>query len=821
MKVGLDASIPRFPKRFRRRVFLSITVFTALSSIAASSFYFFRQRQDVEEEMIYKGNLLANHLASRSVLGLFSGNVDYFASYVKSAAERSDVQYVTIHDLSGKEIFVHPPTEKLKRTPKPLPVEVLTRDFAETKDPWTRKEDDVIEFVLPVAVSAADGIALAFDSGNKEKKNIGWVRVAVSRKPAMIKLDEARKVSLYFSLGLLLFGILAAILITWRITGPLTHLTKSVHAIRKGNLDQRVEIRSHDELGQLGDAFNRMAWNLKETMNKLESLNKNLEEEVTKRTADIRGISEFIKVLNEPLQVKTLLNAALAAFKSLSKCCAAAVFLHSPKDNTLNLTAQIGAPPDSFGPPRTKAGEKNIGKAAESSDPIVLTDIPDSAELCLAVGKKLETAVYAPIKFGDNLEGVLTAVFDVPLEKEDLSLINQATQQLGVALSNAGAYESTNLLAKELELRNKALTEQKTLLQKQKKALIEANRLKSEFLANTTHELRTPLNAIIGYTGLIRDGVYGKISKDQEEALKGIDESAQSLLGLINQTLDYAKIESKQMPLVISEVDLTDLIHKTVSAAQGLTKDKPYKIETHLPPDPAVKHCDDGKIKQILTNLLSNAVKFTDTGKVEVSLETSPGGHAIIKVKDTGVGIAPEDQQIIFEAFRQIDGSSTRAAGGTGLGLAISKKLTILFGGKLEVNSRPGEGSVFTLTIPADPPSKNKKYMEGAAWSIDDLSAAMGVNPKETDQEDTVEGDSINRDSKKHPFPEKSHSQQDLERATIDLDLGPPKSISNVSTNHPGRHSTTQEGGDDESTEHLNLDLDFDFDPSKGPRWTK
>ncbi len=819
MKVGLDASIPRFPKRFRRRVFVSITLVTAISSLAASGFYFLRQRRDVEEEMIYKGNLLAHHIAARSVLGLFSGNVDYFAPYLKSITEKPDVEYVSIHDISGKEIYICPPADKKQLNPKPLPVEILKKDFSEMEEPWTRKEEDVIEFVLPVTSSAADGTAMAFDSGKREKKTIGWVRVAISRKPAAIKLAAAREVSLYFSLGLLLFGVLAAVLITWRITGPLTRLTKSVHAIRKGNLDQRVEIRSHDELGQLGDAFNRMAWNLKETMNKLESLNKNLEDEVTRRTADIRGISEFIKVLNEPLQVNTLLNAALTAFKSLTQCCAAAVFLHSSKDNVLKLTAQIGAPPDSFGRSRVRVGEKTIGRAAESPDPIVIDDIPETADLCLAVGKKLETAVYAPIKFGDNLEGVLAAFFDAPLEKEDLSLIDQATQQLGVALSNAGAYESSNLLAKELELRNKALIEQKTLLQKQKRALIEANRLKSEFLANTTHELRTPLNAIIGYTGLIREGVYGKISKEQEEALVGIDESAQSLLGLINQTLDYAKIESKQMPLVISEVDLTDLIQKAVSAAQGLTKDKPYKIETRLPSKRVVRKCDEGKIKQILTNLISNAVKFTDAGKVEVSLETRSDGHADIKVKDTGIGIKPEDQEIIFEAFRQIDGSSTRSAGGTGLGLAISKKLTILFGGKLEVQSRKGEGSVFILTIPVAPPSDKRKCTEQAAWSIDDLSATMGINSEETNHDDIDDAVFIENDLERHPGTEENLGCHDLEPISIDLDPRPGQSKNVPIIDSDTLDKVSQTNEDDDPSELATLELDFDFDPSKGPKW--
>lgn len=847
IKVGIDASIPKYPKRFRWRVFFSITVVTALSAIAAFSFYLFRQRQAVEEDMIQKGNLLVRQLATQSELGVFSGNKSFLSSHAQTIGAKPAVEYVTIHDLSGKVIYRYPSEKTKKQNPKPLPVELMKKDFADGEKPWTRKEKDLEEFVLPITIPYPDGTALAYDSGeNSRKKTIGWARVAISHIPARTKLETARRVSLYFSGGLLLFGVLAAILITWRITAPISKLTKSAHAIRKGNLDQRVEIKSHDELGQLGDAFNRMAWNLKETMTKLETLNKNLEEEVTRRTKDIRGISDFIKVLNEPLQVKTLLNASLAAFKKLSKCCACAVFIHSTKDKSLHLAAQLGAPPDSFGPHSTKIGEKNVGKAAQSTEPLVLKEIPENASLCLSTGKKPAAAVYAPIRFGDNLEGVLLAVFETPLEPENISLIKQATQQLGVALSNARAYEATEHLAQELEKHNEALTKQKNLLQKQKIKLIEANQLKSEFLANTTHELRTPLNAIIGYTGLIREGVYGKISKEQEDALDGIDESAQSLLGLINQTLDYAKLESKQMPLVISDVNLTKLVDSTITAVQGLTKDKPYKIQKKLPSKPCVLKSDSGKIKQILTNLISNAVKFTDTGKVQVSLETLPEKSCIIKVTDTGIGIDLKDQTIIFEAFRQLDGSSTRAAGGTGLGLAISMKLAILFGGKLEVESKKGKGSVFSLIIPAHPPLDKTKAIEKAAIGLDDLSATMGVRSEDVDLLETeyhlpetqpqthpskrsvsdknelyskqkkpenLKGfgfdDTKSSTKSESPLsPDKPTLSQNTEKNEIQLDLKP------VSSNKNSKEKSRETSPED-------IELELDFDPNASKKWTK
>ena len=819
MKVGLDASIPKYPKRFRWRVFFSITAITALSAVAAFSFYFFRQRRAVERERTQRGKFLVKQLAERAELGVYSGNVAFFAPFAKSMASQKDVDYITVHDLSGKEIFRHPPSEKGARGPKPLPVKILKKEPPKGSSPWIRREENRDEFVLPVSASSSDSVALAFGKAEDDKKEtIGWVRVAVSRLPAMEKLEKAQKVSLYLSGGLLVFGILAAMFVTWRITGPIIRITKGAHAIRKGNLDQRVEIKSRDELGQLGDAFNRMAWNLKETMTKLETLNKNLEEEVARRTEDIRGISEFIKVLNEPLQMKPLLNASLGAFKNLSGCAAAAVYTVAPEE-TLAMSAQIGASPEAFGPQKTPIGEKNAGRAAQSQHPLKIDDIPENARLCLSVGSPLSTVVYVPVRFGDNLEGVLVAAFLDPPQKEGMALMEQAAQQLGVAMSNARAYEASRRLAKELEARNVDLVKRKNLLQKQKKKLIEANRLKSEFLANTTHELRTPLNAIIGYTGLIREGVYGDVSEDQNEALKGIDESAQSLLGLINQTLDYAKIESKQMPLVVSNVNLVELVKKTVSAVQGLTKDKPFKIQPLLPPKPILRKTDEGKIKQILTNLLSNAVKFTDKGGVQVALEAHPDKRVTLQVKDTGVGIDPADQGIIFEAFRQLDGSSTRAAGGTGLGLAISRKFSILFGGSLTVESQKGKGSVFTLTIPPEPPTDTKRVTEEAAGEMDDLSATMGVGPQEED---------LSEESAEEMAQEKERSPGSLDIAApknvstspmreVRLDAAPAASKKKTSS----LQSSSKPEVSPEDSSPPSVELELDFDPNASRKWSK
>jgi signal transduction histidine kinase len=228
------------------------------------------------------------------------------------------------------------------------------------------------------------------------------------------------------------------------------------------------------------------------------------------------------------------------------------------------------------------------------------------------------------------------------------------------------------------------------------------NRLKSEFLANVSHELRTPLNAILGYTELISEGIYGPTTGEQVEALNGVDESSKNLLTLINQILDLSKVESGKIEVYATEVAVHDIAQQVSAESQILLRDKPLKLNVVAPTRVVVK-TDANKVHQIVTNLVSNAIKFTDRGTVSILVAGVREGGCTIKVKDTGIGIRKEDQQLIFEEFRQVDGSSTRKYAGTGLGLAIARRFALLLGGQLTVESTVGVGSTFTLTLPAEP----------------------------------------------------------------------------------------------------------------------
>lgn len=226
--------------------------------------------------------------------------------------------------------------------------------------------------------------------------------------------------------------------------------------------------------------------------------------------------------------------------------------------------------------------------------------------------------------------------------------------------------------------------------------LDEANRLKSQFLANVSHELRTPMNAIIGFTRLVMRKTEGHIAPLQHDNLQKVLISAEHLLNLINGLLDLSKIEAGRMEVSPVQFDLKELIHVVAATIEPMLKPDHVRFVAELDPDLPTLNTDRERLKQVLLNLLSNAAKFTEEGVIKVSARRS-GEQLKLAISDTGIGMPPEALDYIFDEFRQVDTSSTR---GTGLGLAIVRKLTHLLGGRVTVESELGKGSTFTLTLP-------------------------------------------------------------------------------------------------------------------------
>jgi signal transduction histidine kinase len=239
-----------------------------------------------------------------------------------------------------------------------------------------------------------------------------------------------------------------------------------------------------------------------------------------------------------------------------------------------------------------------------------------------------------------------------------------------------------------------------------------ADRIKSEFLAHMSHELRTPLNAILNFTAFVADGLMGDVNEEQIDTLQKVMDSGNHLLILINDILDISKIEAGMMNLFVEEVDLNVTLKGTFSTAKGLIKDTPVElvaeIDDNLPPILG----DKRRIRQIFLNLVSNAVKFTPEGQIVIQAHQK-NGEIHIAVKDSGIGIAPEDRPLVFQAFRQAQ-HDLRNITGTGLGLPICKHFVEAHGGKLWLESEVGVGSTFFITLPIE----NTKIMESTISAV-------------------------------------------------------------------------------------------------------
>jgi signal transduction histidine kinase len=296
------------------------------------------------------------------------------------------------------------------------------------------------------------------------------------------------------------------------------------------------------------------------------------------------------------------------------------------------------------------------------------------------------------------------ALLDPQQEKEVTEQHKILTEQLGAA------YLQLQALTSELERSNKELEDKiadrteelrksNVALREAVKKAQEADRLKSEFIANVSHELRTPLNSIIGFSKVLMSGIDGEITDTQRVDLSAIYNSGRHLLEIINSILELSKIEAGKMELHITTFDLVPIVSEIVTASQTLVMGKNVKIESRFDGTIPVIEADVTKIRQIIFNLVSNAAKFTEQGSITIRLRADQARVAV-SVVDTGIGIDKDHVDAIFERFRQVDGSTTRKAGGTGLGLSIAKRFVEMHGGDLRVDSKLGKGSVFTMIIP-------------------------------------------------------------------------------------------------------------------------
>jgi PAS domain S-box-containing protein len=450
-------------------------------------------------------------------------------------------------------------------------------------------------------------------------------------------------------------------------------------------------------------------------------------EETRRRVRELRLLHDVGLAAASGVDLGETLQAAAVALAAELEGNNVALLLLHPESDTLRMAASVGYPPGVVKDLRIRLGEGITGWVAQHGEPALVPDVRLDPRY-IEVGPDTRSELCVPLAAGPLVIGILN-VESPQLDAftdDDQRLLSTLASNLTVLIERARLFEEVEAARNESQQRADALEEANVRLR-------ELDRLKSEFLANMSHELRTPLNSVIGFSEVLIDGLVGEVTSEQEECLGNIRSSGKHLLALVNDILDLSKIEAGRMELEMATFDVAELLAEVEVTIRPLIEKKSQVLKVEqaggLPPLTA----DRLRVKQVLLNLLNNGYKFTPVGgRIGLSCRLADEATILFSVADTGIGIKPEDQEIIFEEFRQADGSASREVTGTGLGLAISKRLVEMHGGRIWVESEYGHGATFSFLLPlADPPAAEP----GAAGETEQSSDGKIVLVVEDDRQ--------------------------------------------------------------------------------------
>jgi signal transduction histidine kinase/CheY-like chemotaxis protein/HAMP domain-containing protein len=528
------------------------------------------------------------------------------------------------------------------------------------------------------------------------------------------------------------------------LTNQVRAIAEVATAVTEGDLTRQVRVEASGEVAVLKDKLNEMIRNLRETTRQnieQDWLKTNLERftRMLQGQRDLAAVSSMI--LSE---LAPLVSAQHGVFYSMTT-------LAGSGEAVLELQAGYGFEERRHLSTSFKVGEGLVGQCAKERKRILLTEVPaDYVRINSGLGASTPlNIIVLPILFEGSVRAVVELASFSSFSLNALAFLDQLPESIGLVLNTIEAntltenlLERSQSLAEELRESNEDLERQAALLAEQNieaqqrnseiersKRLVEekagqlsaSSKYKSEFIANMSHELRTPLNSLLILAEQLESNPDGNMTATQVEYASVIRTSGKDLMALLNGILDLAKVESGTVTVAIADVSLERLRTAVQREFEHVARTKGVAYSVELAAEaPATIATDSQRVRQVLTNLLANAFKFTEHGRVQVQVGAAPPGWhpagrpladapsvVAFRISDTGIGIALDQQQRIFEAFAQGDGATERLYGGTGLGLSISRELVGLLGGEITVESTPGEGSVFTFFLPggaASPP---------------------------------------------------------------------------------------------------------------------
>jgi HAMP domain-containing protein/signal transduction histidine kinase/CheY-like chemotaxis protein len=533
------------------------------------------------------------------------------------------------------------------------------------------------------------------------------------------------------------------------LTNQVRSIADVATAVTKGDLTRSIAVEASGEMAALKDNINEMIRNLKD-----QTL-KNAEQDWLKT-----NLARFSRMLQGERDLATVSNLIMSELAPLVNAQYGVFYVTRREENetVLDLVASYGAEGRDELKPTFKLREGLVGQCAADKRPLLLEEVPaDFIRIGSGLGhSKPANIAILPALFEDDVKAVIELASFSRFNETHQTFLDQLMESVGIVLNTIaatmrteGLLKQSQLLTQELQARqtelttkqeelhntNEELQEKAQLLENEKKQVEAKNieiemarraveekaeqlaltsKYKSEFLANMSHELRTPLNSLLILSKLLADNPQGNLNDKQTEFARTIHSAGSDLLSLINDILDLSKIESGTVSIEVGEMPMSVLKQHMERTFRQLAADKNLEFNVEFGETlPAAIRTDEKRLQQIVLNLLSNAFKFTSHGGVTLEVKTATKGwspnHPVLRgaeqaieiaVTDTGIGIPEDKQKLIFEAFQQADGTTSRKYGGTGLGLSISREIARLLGGELQVRSKPGEGSTFTLFVP-------------------------------------------------------------------------------------------------------------------------
>ncbi len=517
-----------------------------------------------------------------------------------------------------------------------------------------------------------------------------FLRIEIQADERVKGSRDAAATALIVLAALILAGLLWLLAdVNRRILIPCDAARQALEDLAADRAPPRLFDQSEDEIGELGRNFNRAAALHAERSRALAERDiQTSVNAVLAAAATVNDLAGFgSKVLQEIIQV--------------SGASCAVLYLPEPDGQFVSAVSLGGQEGDS------RIGREEARRAAQERRPVFLSVDPQTPVINLYDGRILpRESLTLPLVYFDHVVGVLSLGAAQAFTAQARNALSAIAPSLAVALANASANERVAEQSRRLSEQNELLEEQRSRIARTAQELQRASALKDRFLASVSHELRTPMTVILGFTGALLRGGQGELNPEQKQSLERVQRNARMLLRLINDVLDISKIEAGKMEITRQRIEVAALLTQVQSDFAEAASRKGLKLTTETAPDLDGVTSDVSRLTQVLSNLVGNALKFTDSGSIGVRAEPREHDRWALIVEDTGIGIPEEEQETIFEEFRQGEPEEHHGRGGTGLGLAIARKLVLALGGTISVESARGKGARFTVLLPRDMPAE-------------------------------------------------------------------------------------------------------------------